>query len=217
MTNYKLVIFDWDGTLMDSVSRIVSSVQAAANSLNIEPPTNDEGKSIIGLSLDEAVEQLFPHVSEKIKRQLAEQYSHQYLHVNEIPAPLFENVLSLLKRLKEHNVLIAVATGKNRQGLNRVIEATQTQRYFDATRTATECKSKPNPEMITSLLTQLNIKPSEAVMIGDTSFDMEMALNANVDRVGVSFGAHTVDVIKSYQPKVIVNSYSELAAFLFQE
>lgn len=216
MTKYKLVIFDWDGTLMDSVSRIVSSVQDAAIALNVKPPSDDESKSIIGLSLRKAVNQLFPDVSDELQIELEKQYSYQYIEVNNTPAPLFDYVIELISLLKENNVFVAVATGKTRVGLERVLKATQTEHLFDTTRTACDARSKPDPEMITSLLTELNIKPCDAVMIGDTSFDMEMAQNANIDRIGVSFGAHTVDVIKKYQPKAIVNSFVELEKLLIK-
>lgn len=214
MKNYKLVIFDWDGTLMDSVERIVSSLQAVAKNLGVRLPTNDEGKSIIGLSINKAVNQLFPDVSKELQEEIAKQYSYEYLEVNNTPTPLFENALALLHLLKEQKILLAIATGKTRLGLQRVLDATNTEFLFDATRTASDCLSKPNPEMITSLLTELNIEASDAVMIGDTSFDMEMAKNALVDRIGVSFGAHSVETLKEFEPKAIVNSFSDLEKLL---
>lgn len=217
MLDYKLVIFDWDGTLMDSVGRIVSSMQASARALNLVAPSNNEGKSIIGLSLAKGINQLFPNISADLKIEIEKQYKHQYLEVNNTPTPLFDNALKLLTSLKEHNVLLAVATGKARPGLERVLNMTKTGHLFNATRSASDCRSKPDPEMITSLLTELNIEACDAVMIGDTSFDMEMAKYANVDRIGVSFGAHSIDVINQFEPKTIVHSLDELEKLLIPE
>jgi len=215
MAKYKLVIFDWDGTLMDTIERIVTSMQAAAQLVNLAPPTPEEGKSIIGLSLGKAINQLFPQASDDIQTKLEAHYKDQYLNVNQAPTPLFDNAYNLLKRLKENNILLAVATGKARPGLQRVLAVSETEHLFDSTRSASDCRSKPDPEMITSLLTELNIKAKDAVMIGDTSFDMEMAKNANTDRIGVTFGAHTKNVLSQYEPVAIVDSLFELEELLF--
>ncbi|XPF95348.1 HAD-IA family hydrolase [Colwellia sp. RE-S-Sl-9] len=214
MPNYKLVIFDWDGTLMDSVGKIVLSMQAAARVLNLTPATFEQGKSIIGLSLSKGIEQLFPQASIELQNKIEKEYKHQYLEVNNTPTPLFDNALELLTSLKESNILLAVATGKARPGLERVLNMTETEHLFNATRSASDCRSKPDPEMITSLLTELSIDACDAVMIGDTSFDMEMAKHANVDRIGVSFGAHTIDVLNQFEPKAIVHSLDELEKLL---
>ncbi|WP_076417847.1 HAD-IA family hydrolase [Colwellia sp. UCD-KL20] len=214
MSNYKLVIFDWDGTLMDSVGKIVLSMQAAAKVLNLTPATFEQGKSIIGLSLSKGIEQLFPQSSTELQNKIEKEYKYQYLEVNNTPTPLFDNALELLINLKENNVLLAVATGKARPGLERVLNMTETEHFFNATRSASDCRSKPDPEMITSLLAELNIDACDAVMIGDTSFDMEMAKHANVDRIGVSFGAHAIDILNQFEPKAIVDSLDELEKFL---
>jgi len=214
MAKYKLVIFDWDGTLMDSVGRIVSSMQAASGVLNLIPPTNENGKSIIGLSLANGIKQLFPNISEAQQTELEKQYKHQYLDVNKTPTPLFEHALTLLNTLKTNNILLAIATGKARPGLTRVLAMTETGDLFNTTRSASDCRSKPDPEMITSILNELNIDPADAVMIGDTSFDMEMALNANIDRIGVNFGAHSEIVIKQFKPEAVVSSLAELERLL---
>lgn len=217
MSNYKLVIFDWDGTLMDSVGKIVLSMQAAAKVLNLTPATFEQGKSIIGLSLSKGIEQLFPQSSTELQDKIEKEYKYQYLEVNNTPTPLFDNALELLTSLKESNVLLAVATGKARPGLERVLNMTETEHLFDATRSASDCRSKPDPEMITSLLTEFNIDACDAVMIGDTSFDMEMAKHANVDRIGVSFGAHAIDVLNQFEPKAIVHSLDELEKLLIHK
>jgi len=214
MHTYKLVIFDWDGTLMDSVDRIVYSMQASAIALSFEPPSYNQAKQIIGLSLPKAIQTLFPNADEEQVQILMAQYKHQYVEVNTTPTPLFNNALELLTQLKKENKLLAVATGKARAGLQRVWQVSDTEHFFIASRCADECASKPDPDMINSLLNELNIKKHEAVMIGDTSFDLEMAQRAGVDSIGVTYGVHDTEVLSKYQPKVIVDSLAELHQLL---
>jgi phosphoglycolate phosphatase len=214
MHNYKLVIFDWDGTLMDSVDRIVFSMQATAIALSFEQPSYDQAKQIIGLSLPTAILTLFPDANEEQVQLLTAQYKHQYVEVNTTPTPLFEHALELLVNLKQENKLLAVATGKARAGLQRVWQASDTEHFFHASRCADESVSKPAPDMINSLLKELKIEKHEAVMIGDTSFDLEMAQRAGVDSIGVTHGVHDNEVLSQYQPKAIVDSLAELYELL---
>ncbi len=216
MHTYKLVIFDWDGTLMDSVDRIVYSMQASAIELSFEPPGYHQAKQIIGLSLPKAIKTLFPSADEKQVEILMAQYKHQYVEVNTTPTPLFNNALELLTQLKQENKLLAVATGKARAGLQRVWQVSDTEHFFIASRCADECASKPAPDMINSLLTELNIKKHEAVMIGDTSFDLEMAQRAGIDSIGVTYGVHDTEVLSKYQPRAIVDSLAELHQLLIK-
>lgn len=214
MHNYKLIIFDWDGTLMDSVGRIVSSMQASAKVIDIEVPTFDQAKQIIGLSLPKAIQVLFPNCSVEQEALLVEQYKHQYVEVDTTPTPMFNHAVNLLSELKSDNKLLAVATGKARAGLQRVWQASDTEHFFHASRCADESLSKPDPDMINSLLAELDIKNHEAVMIGDTSYDMEMAQRAGVDRIGVTFGVHDHQVLSQHQPRAIVDSLVELQRLL---
>ena len=214
MHNYKLIIFDWDGTLMDSVDRIVFSMQASATALSFTPPSYDQAKQIIGLSLSKAIQTLFPSANKEQVKLLTVQYKHQYVEVNTTPTPLFEHAFELLVNLKQDNKLLAVATGKGRGGLQRVWQASDTEHFFHASRCADESISKPDPDMINSLLKELNIQKHEAVMIGDTSFDLEMAQKAGVDSIGVTYGVHDEDVLSKYQPRAIVDSLAELYELL---
>lgn len=216
MHTYKLVIFDWDGTLMDSVDRIVYSMQASAVALSFEPPTYHQAKQIIGLSLPKAIQTLFPSADKEQVQTLTAQYKHQYVEVNTTPTPLFNDALELLTQLKKEHKLLAVATGKARAGLQRVWQASDTEHFFIASRCADECVSKPDPDMINSLLTELNIEKHEAVMIGDTSFDLEMAQRAGVDSIGVTYGVHDTEVLSKYQPRAIVDSLAELHQLLIK-
>jgi phosphoglycolate phosphatase len=214
MHRYKLVILDWDGTLMDSVDRIVFSMQASAKVFSFEPPSYEQAKQIIGLSLPKAIQTLFPNADEKEVQLLTAEYKHQYVAINTTPTPLFENALELLVNLRQENKLLAVATGKGRTGLQRVWQDTDTEHFFHASRCADESISKPDPDMINSLLKELNIQKHEAVMIGDTSFDLEMAQRAGVDSIGVTYGVHDDTILARYQPKHIVDSVTELHQLL---
>jgi phosphoglycolate phosphatase len=214
MDQYKLVIFDWDGTLMDSVGRIVSSMQAAASICHLDIPTTNEVKEIIGLSLPTALDVLFPTGSEEQLVSMIEQYKYQYVEGDNTPAPLFDNAVHLLSALQRENKQLAVATGKGREGLQRVLTDTETEHFFHASRCAGEVLSKPDPQMILSLLEELSVSPENAVMIGDTSHDMAMAQAAGIDRIGVTLGVHDRDVLNRYQPKAIVDSLTELQTLL---
>lgn len=214
MHHYKLIIFDWDGTLMDSVARIVSSMQAAAEQCQLVIPTQEQVKDIIGLSLPKALGVLFPKGSNDQLTNMLEQYKYQYVEGNNPPSPLFDNALLLLDALKGENKLLAVATGKARQGLQRVFSVTDTEHYFHASRCADEALSKPDPQMVLSLLEELNVLPEHAVMIGDTSYDMEMAQSAGVDRIGITLGVHERDILNRYQPRAVVDSLAELQQLL---
>ncbi|XQW86631.1 HAD-IA family hydrolase [Thalassotalea piscium] len=212
--NYKLVIFDWDGTLMDSIERIVSSMKSAALSVNVEAPSTIAAKSIIGKSLDDGMKELFPSHTPDVWHQIKLAYKEQYTHLNDTPSQLFDHALQLLEKLTDNNKILAVATGKGRDGLERVWQATQTKHFFKASRCAIECQSKPDPEMLLQLLQELGVQASEAVMIGDTIHDLAMAENAGVDSIGVTYGVHTREELARYNPKAIVDSVIELEKLL---
>ncbi len=214
MQHYKLVIFDWDGTLMDSVDRIVSCMQSAAQIVGLSIPSNDEVKQIIGLSIPEALQTLFTGITDEQIDIMRLQYKHQYLEGDNTPTPLFEHAINLLSQLKQENKLLAVATGKGREGLDRVLDVSETSHFFHTTRCAGEMRSKPDPQMLHSILTELDIAPHEAIMIGDTSHDLKMAQNAGVDSIGVTFGVHDKQVLEQYSPKRVVDSLSELHQLL---
>jgi phosphoglycolate phosphatase len=214
MQDYKLVIFDWDGTLMDSVECIVSSMQAAAKTVGLAIPSDHDVKQIIGLSLSIGLKQLFAGITDKQVEAILAQYQYQYIEGNNTPTPLFDNALNLLTQLRSNNKLLAVATGKGRTGLNRVLDISKTNDFFHTTRCAKEMPSKPNPEMLTSILTELNVAPHEAIMIGDTSHDLKMAQNAGIDSIGVTFGVHSKQILEQYNPKAIVDSLGELHQLL---
>ncbi|WP_019027882.1 HAD-IA family hydrolase [Colwellia piezophila] len=217
LPDYKLVVFDWDGTLMDSIGRIVSSIQAAAGHCQLTIPTVRAVKDIIGLSLPKALGLLFPNSAEDKIKAMVEQYKYQYVEGDNTPTPLFEGAEQLLMALKASDKLLAVATGKGRKGLQRVFYATQTEHFFHASRCADETNSKPHPQMLLSLLTELNVSPEQAVMVGDSHHDMKMAQAAGIDSIGITLGVHSRDVLQNYQPIAIVDSLAELQQILLYQ
>jgi phosphoglycolate phosphatase len=211
---YQLIIFDWDGTLMDSVNRIVSSMQAAAKYCSLSVPNNEKVKNIIGLSLPKALKILFPNINERDTKILLEQYKHQFIAVNETPTQLFADTIALLKALTEYDKVLAIATGKGRDGLQRVLKQTQIGHYFKASRCADETSSKPSPQMLYSILDELGIKAEHALMVGDSKYDLQMAQAAGVDSIGITVGVHGRAELSRYQPKAIVDSLTELQELL---
>lgn len=211
---YQLIIFDWDGTLMDSIERIVSSVQAAAKSCSLNVPDNSQVSDIIGLSLPQAMKTLFPNINASDTAKLIEQYRYQFIEVNDTPMPLFTDTIPLLNALTQNNKILAIATGKGREGLQRVLNQTNTGHYFQASRCAGEASSKPSPEMLLSLLEQLQIAKDCALMIGDSKYDLQMAKTAGIDSIGVTFGVHSRSQLSQYQPKATVDSLTELQGLL---
>lgn len=211
---YKLVIFDWDGTLMDSVGRIVSAMQAAAREADQQIPTSVAVKNIIGLSLDKAISELFENADTAQQKVLLDHYKDQYVNHDKTPTPLFDGATELLTGLKSSGYKLAVATGKGRQGLQRVWAMSGTEDFFDNSRCADEAQSKPSPDMLHQLLSEMNIAVDEAVMIGDSQFDMAMAKAAGMDRIGVSFGVHNAQQLQAHEPLVVIDQLSQLRSWL---
>ena len=209
---YKLVIFDWDGTVMDSVTKIVNCIRSSAESLNIVPPSDEAIKNIIGMSLEKAIDVLFPdNVAQH--QALISGYKYQY-SVDTTPTPVFANVVSVLNALKEQGIVLAVATGKGRGGLERLLEQSQLRHFFSATRTSDDAQSKPSPDMLYQLLEELGISAQDAVMIGDTQIDMTMAKAAGMDRIGVTMGVHNAQQLNKLSPVATVSNYLQLQQVL---
>lgn len=205
-----LVVFDWDGTVMDSIGRIVSSMQAAARHSDLVVPSDFAVKQIIGLSLDPALDVLFPGVTADKRLQLFTHYRDHYVIHDITPTPLFDGVEQVLQQLKAQNVLLAVATGKARKGLQRMFDETGLAKYFDTSRCADEAQSKPHPDMLQQILLELDIKAEHAIMVGDTSHDMKMAQAIAMPRIGVTHGVHGRDVLSQFAPKAIIDTIPEL-------
>lgn len=211
---FALLVFDWDGTLMDSEARIVQCVQAAASDLDLPVPGREAVRNIIGLGLNEAVTTLFPGADARLVDSVVTRYRSHFLGGNQTPSPLFPGVEQTLRQLEQAGYLLAVATGKGRVGLDRVLQDTGLGGLFHATRCADETFSKPHPEMLLQLMDQLGVTAGETLMIGDTEWDMQMARNAGTECMAVCFGAHEVERLLQHEPLGCVHSIPELVEWL---
>lgn len=205
-----LLIFDWDGTLIDSTAKIVRCMQQAAERVGVDVLESSTICQIIGLGLPEAIATLYPHANARQLEKVREQYVHFFISVDQTPSPFFPGVEETLAVLRDEGHQLAVATGKSRRGLDRVLEQHNMQSFFHATRCADETKSKPHPQMLHELLHHFERKPVEALMVGDTHFDMAMAQQAGMARVAVSYGAHHRDQLLPYEPLACLDHFSEL-------
>ena len=196
----RLYIFDWDGTLCDSTAAIVAAVQAAAFDLGLPEREDEQVMDIIGLGLAEALYKLYPELRPEQIDQMRNAYRDHYLSRNKEPIRLFPGVESTIDALRQQGHLLAVATGKGRSGLNQVLQAVGAKDWFHASRCADETASKPDPLMLTELLQELRMSADQAVMIGDTEYDMEMAQRVHMRRVAVDYGAHCASRLTRYQP-----------------
>ncbi|HUW49833.1 MAG TPA: HAD-IA family hydrolase [Sulfuricella sp.] len=210
---FDLLVFDWDGTLMDSAGAISYSIQAASRDMGLSVPGENEARHIIGLGLNEAIAALFPDLPRSDYGALVDRYRHHYLS-RDMEIPLFGGVAETIAALHEEGFLLAVATGKGRRGLDSVLECTGLGKYFHSSRCADECFSKPHPCMLLELMAEFGVSPAKTLMIGDTSHDLLMADNAGVSAIGVCYGAHPRDSLKALSPLVCVENFGELSRWL---
>lgn len=215
MPDYDLLIFDWDGTLSDSVGRIVESMRAAALRVGL-PELDDESiKGIIGLGLPEAIRTLYPAIGDDTAvMRMRQAYADHYMAQDAEPSQLFEGVTESLEYFRQQGYQLAVATGKARRGLDRVLAANGWQNFFDASRAADETASKPDPLMLNQILAHCDVAPERALMVGDASFDLLMARNAGIDSVAVSYGAQPVEYLRTFKPVAVINHFTELRTWL---
>lgn len=214
---YRLVIFDWDGTLMDSESRIVTCMQAAARDVGWGELSRDSVRDIIGLGLPEAIARMCPGISEAQANALRKCYSHHFVTADQVPMSFFPGVEPGVARLLENSEQrLAVATGKSRRGLDRVFAANGSGAWFHASRTADETRSKPHPQMLEELLTELGVEAREALMVGDTEYDLNMARALGMDRVAVTYGVHGVERLSPCAPTYLAECFGDLIDWLHQ-
>lgn len=211
MADFDLVIFDWDGTLMDSVAQIVRSVKAAARDLAVPEPSDAAARDIIGLGLPEAMRVLFPQVPEVEREALRQRYAHHFVTASGGQSQPFTGAEDLLRGLQGQGRQLAVATGKTRIGLDRMLAHTGWADYFHATRCADETASKPDPRMLRELLAQLNVPVHRAVMVGDTTYDLAMAEAIGMPSIGVTYGVHEAERLLRHGPLVLCDSVQALA------
>lgn len=211
---YKAIVFDWDGTLMDSVTKIVESMQSSAKHLGLPIPDYDQAKDVIGISLLPALKQLFNIYDEKAAMDLFHTYKAQFKDHSQLSSPLFNGAIELLEKLKERGYILAVATGKARQGLDHNWHHSNTKHFFTTSRTADDAQSKPSPDMLQQILSELNLSAQQVLMVGDTTYDMAMAEAINMDRIGVSFGVHNAINLQKHNPLAVIDSLDELMLYV---
>jgi phosphoglycolate phosphatase len=214
---YQLIMFDWDGTLMDSAQKIANCLHASAAEVGLPSVSDQKAKSIIGLGLDDAMNALWPNTPAHTVNELVAAYKHHFVNVDTTSQELFSGVVDGLDRLNEAGAFVAVATGKSRVGLQRVLDEYDFHGHFVVTKCADETRSKPHPQMIHEILDFTSIDPKNSIMIGDTTFDMQMAGSANVHGLGVSYGVHSENDIRQAGAIDVVNSFNNVVDWLFDK
>ncbi|MGR8934609.1 MAG: HAD family hydrolase [Gammaproteobacteria bacterium] len=212
--NYDLMIFDWDGTLIDSIAWIVSCLQHAAGACGLEIPGEQAARDVIGLNIQGAMQRLFPGIDSDAETRLVQCYGNRFLSRQHTPDDLFDGVPDMLQQLKQRGLQLAVATGKTRKGLNKILQDTRSAHFFAATRCADETASKPEPLMLRELMRQLGAAPERTLMIGDSVHDLQMAANAHIAAVAVTCGTHSRDVLQQYRPLHCLDQTKELLTLL---
>jgi phosphoglycolate phosphatase len=213
-TNLKLLVFDWDGTLMDSQARILNCMRAAIREMGAATRSDEEILNIIGLGLAEAIQTLYPEQNRAFVNVIAESYREHFLELDQTPSALFDKVREVLQGLRESGYLLAVATGKARQGLEKGFETTQLQELFHSSRCADETTSKPHPHMLQEIITDLGMSPAETLMIGDTEYDMQMSNHAGTHALAVSYGVHALPRLMRHNPLGYIDAIAELPQWL---
>lgn len=209
---FDLIVFDWDGTLFDSTALIVRCIQAACADLGMPVPDAERAAYVIGLGLHDALRHAVPDLPPERYPDLGRRYRVHYMAMQH-ELSLFPGTVHMLEALKRRH-LLGVATGKSRRGLDEALQAVELVGLFDATRTADETAGKPDPRMLLELMEELDVEPGRTLMIGDTTHDLQLALNAGAHGVGVSYGAHEGDAFAALAPLHVAHSTAELAAWL---
>ncbi len=210
---FDLIVWDWDGTLADSTGMITHAIVTAAEQVGLPPLDPKEARNIIGLGLKESIHALFGDIPDHKAQALATQYSANY-YAGEQAIPLFEGAKETIVELNRRGFKLAVATGKGRRGLNLALQHCGLGNYFHTTRTMDECFSKPHPQMLDEIMDVCIAMPERTLMIGDTSYDLQMAKNANVHAVAVTFGAQSHDKLSGYNSIATFHQFNELSAWL---
>jgi len=212
---YDLIVFDWDGTVMDSTAIIAGSIQNACRDLQLTVPSDEAAHYVIGMGLTDALRHAVPDAHESQYESLTERYRHHFLS-QDGAIPLFAQARETIMELHSQGYLLAVATGKSSNGLSRALESSDMGEYFHATRTADQTFSKPHPAMLLELMDELGSTADRMLMVGDTTHDLQMALNAGVDAVGVTYGAHPPEQLQALNPLALLDDYIQLRAWFKQ-
>lgn len=214
---FDTIIFDWDGTLIDSISWIVVSLQSAAQLCDFPCPSEQAAKDVIGLSIEHAMQTLFPTATAEQIPQLVAGYRHKYEQFHIGPEHLFAGVYDMLVSLKQSGYHLAIATGKTRAGLQDAMHATGTEHLFDITRCADESASKPEPLMLYQILQHTQTPNDRALMVGDSTHDLQMAANANIAAIAVSCGAHPAEILQQFKPVFCITQPAELLELIYRD
>ena len=210
---FDLIVFDWDGTLFDSTGLIVRCMQAACADIGVAVPSAERAAYVIGLGLHDALQHAVPGLPASRYPELGRRYRHHY-SASQHDLVLFDGTLAMLQALKQRKHWLAVATGKSRHGLDEALHDVQLKGVFDATRTADETAGKPHPMMLLQLMQALGADPARTLMIGDTTHDLQLAINAGTASVGVSYGAHAPEAFAALGPLHVAQSTADLHAWL---
>lgn len=210
---YGLIVFDWDGTLIDSAASIVASIQEAARDLALPVPEHARARYVIGLGLQDSLRHAVPELTAERYAEFVERYRVHFL-AREEKMQVFEGIPELLERLAGRGRQLAIATGKSRRGLMRALESSGLGRHFHASRCADETQPKPHPAMLRELMQEFGSEPERVLMIGDTSHDLAMASAAGVDAVAVAYGAHSLEELRALQPRHCAISVTQLNEWL---
>lgn len=209
----RLYVFDWDGTLMDSVRRIVACLRLAAREQGLADLGDQRFGDVIGLGLPQAIERLYPGLDPPLVERFRAAYARNFVEESDVPSTLFPGARTVIAELRARGHRVAIATGKSRRGLDRVLAELDLLHAFDATRCADETASKPDPLMLEEILAELGVARTATVMIGDTEYDLEMAARAGVRGMGISHGVHARERLLRHGPEVIVDSLPEILSW----
>lgn len=211
---YELIIFDWDGTIINSQAHIISCMRKGIADEGLPIPSDNEISHIIGLSLSRAIETLLPNINAQQVQNISDSYrAHFFSDTNE-GSPLFDGAAEIIQDLHANGYYLAVATGKGRRGLDDALHTTGLEPYFHITRCADETRSKPDPLMLNEILTDLDLSVNDAVMVGDTSYDMDMAKNIKMDSIAVTYGMHDKKLLEESAPTHFIDNIEQLSQFV---
>lgn len=211
---YRVIIFDWDGTLVDSTARIVDSMQRASSQVGLPTLSNHAIQQIIGLGLPEALKVLWPEISVEQSQRMRVNYSANFSHHSDVPVGFFPRAHDFFAELRSLGYVLAVATGKTRKGLDEMLDGMEVRDVFNITRCADETTSKPDPHMLREILTELGLTSEQALMVGDTSFDLDMARNIKMDAVGMTHGAHESKILLASGAKALCHDLNDLLEWI---
>lgn len=211
---YQLIIFDWDGTIIDSQAHITSCMKKAIADEALELPDDQDIRHIIGLSLNRAIQALYPEIDESMVQQIADNYRGHFFSDSTNMSELFNGAAEIIRDLHASGYYLAVATGKGRRGLDMALDLSGLEPYFHITRCADETRSKPDPMMLDEILTDLDLKADQAIMVGDTSYDIEMAGNIRMDCIAVTYGMHDKQHLENAKPTHLIDSIDQLSQFV---